>query len=322
MAAKNPDLIYVIAGKEGSLVSARCEKLLDELVDPEQRAMCLYKPDADKALASDVLDELRTLPFLADRRVVLIKNADDFVSKNRDLLESYFDKPCPTGLFILTVSSWPGNTKLAKKLSKVGRLISVTNPKPWQLPDKLVTYARGAHDKNISKAAAELLVELAGENLIILYGEIDKLALFVDSEKAITSKHIESLAGQNRLFNIFAVIDAVLAGNVAKAVDRLRKMFDSDKSAEYTFVGAFAFHFRRMFGAKVLLDKGVGTSDIASRLRIWGNKSGFFAQLRKLSLEQIAANLQQLAKIDYQIKTGQVQAKVAAEQLVYRLGSY
>jgi DNA polymerase III delta subunit len=117
------------------------------------------------------------------------------------------------------------------------------------------------------------------------------------------------------------VIDACLAGNTAKAVDRLRNMFAEDKSTEYTVVGAFAFHFRRMFNAKVLLEKGVRQGEIEKRLRIWGNKDSFFLQLGKMSLSQLGENLQQLADMDYAIKTGRAKANVAAEQLVLKLAT-
>ena len=311
--------VYVIAGKEESLVNARCRELLDELLEPSQRATGLFDAEAASVSISEVLDELRTVPFLTDKRVVLVRRADDFISQNRPLLEKYFDKPCSTGQLILTVRTWDARTKLAKKLAKVGKLVSVTQPKRWELPQRLAKYANDAHDKKLSRDAAELLIELTGDELTRLYSEIDKLALFADAEKVITPKHIESLIGHNRLFNTFAVIDAVIARNPGQAVERLRAMFAQDKSAEFTVVGAFAFHFRRMFNAKVLLNKGVGSGEVANRFRIWSHKDKFFAQLRQMDLKQIGKYLQQLAETDYAIKTGRTKAKVAMEQLVLQL---
>jgi DNA polymerase-3 subunit delta len=321
MAKGKSELIYVIAGGEESLVGAECEKLVEKLLEPQQRATGFFNADPAEVSAAQVFDELRTLPFLTERRVVLVKSADKFVSENRQLLEKYFDNPCPSGVLILAVSSWPERTKLAKKLPSVGRLISVVQLKRWQMPKRLIQYARESHGKIISEAAAELLVELAGDELVRLYGEVDKLALFAHDEKSITEQHIESLVGHNRIFNVFAVIDAVIAGDITQAINRLRTMFAEDKSAEYTVVGAFAFHFRRMFGAKVLLEKGVGCEEVAKRLRIWGDRNSFFAQLRKMSLRQIGSILQQLAATDYAIKTGQVKAAAATEQLVLGLGA-
>ncbi len=113
-------MIYVIAGKEESLVNAECRELLEELLEPEHRATGLFDADAASVSASEVLDELRTVPFLTDKRVVVIKDADDFISKNRQLLEKYFDNPSPTGVLVLTVSSWSAQTKLAKRLPDGG----------------------------------------------------------------------------------------------------------------------------------------------------------------------------------------------------------
>jgi DNA polymerase-3 subunit delta len=315
------ELIYVIAGKEESLVSAQCTELLDKLLEPSQRATGLFDAEAASASAPEVLDELRTAPFLTDKRVVLMKGADDFISKNRQLLEKYFDKPCPTGRLILTLKTWDARTKLAKKLSKVGKLISVTQPKRWELPQRMIRYANDAYNKKLSRDAAELLVELTGDELPRLYSEIDKLALYADDEKIITAEHIGSLIGHNRLFNAFAVIDAMIAGDAGAAVERLRGMFAADKSTEYTIVGAFAFHFRRMFSAKALLDKGARCGEIGKKLRIWGNQDAFFAQLRQMSLKQIGKYLQQLGETDYAIKTGRTNARVAMEQLVLRLSA-
>jgi DNA polymerase III subunit delta len=317
---KKHEPIYVIVGGEKSLVDAECEKLLESELSPQQRAIGLFNADPAEVSATEVLDELRTLPFLTERRVVLVKGADKFVSDNRELLEKYFDNPCPTGILILTVSSWPAQTRLAKKLPSVGKLLSVAQPKRWQLPRRLMQYAREAHDKIISETAAELLVELSGDELVRLYSEVDKLALFANNENSITEQHIESLVGHNRIFNAFTVIDAIMAGDIAQVICRLRAMFSEDKTAEYTAVGAFAFHFRRMFGAKVLLEKGVSAAEIAKGLRLWGDREkSFFAQLRKMSLKQIGSILQQLAATDYAIKTGREKAEVATEQLVLRL---
>lgn len=313
--------IYVIAGKDDALVSAECEKLLNSLLAPAQRTTGLFSPDPAQVQASDVLDELRTLPFLSERRVVLIKGADKFISENRQLLENYFDNPSPTGTLVLTANTWDTRTRLAKKLPKVGKLLNITQPKPWQLPDRLKKYTADAHDKKLERASADLLIELTGDQLGRLYAEIDKLAIFATSERTITAAHVESLIGRNRLFNAFAVIDACLAKNVADAVGRLRNMFAADKSTEYSVIGAFAYHFRRMFAAKVLLQKHTPPDEIAKRLGIWAKKDAFFAQLRKTSLQQIGSTIQQLAEIDYAIKTGRANPRVAVEKLVIKLAA-
>jgi len=321
LKSKKQDRIYVIAGSEETLAGFALSELLEGLLSAAQRVTGLLDLDGDKAETSEVLDELRTLPFLADKRVVLVRRADKFVSNNRPQLERYFDNPSPTGVLVLVVSNWQSKTNLAKKLPSVGTLIKVSQPKAWELPGRLVQYAADAHQKKMSREAAELLAELAGDDLGRLYGEVDKLALYVGGSKAIKEQDVESLIGHNRLYSAFAVIDACVRAEAGKAVERLRKMFAEDKSAEYKVVGAFAYHFRKLFTAKKMLAEGDRPEWVAKKAGIWYNKEAQFRQLRQLSLKQIGEQLGELAGIDYAIKRGRAQAKVAMEEMVLKMAS-
>jgi DNA polymerase-3 subunit delta len=313
--------IYVIAGKEASLVNSECDTLLDKLLAPNERATGLLNLDADRTTAAEVMDELRTLPFLTGRRIVVLKNADKFISANRELLETYFDNPSPTGILIMTVTGFNPRTNLAKKLEKVGQFISVSQPSAAQLPARLRQYALEAHAKTLQGQASELLIELVGEDLVRLYGEIDKLALFAADKKGITAEDVNSLVGHNRLFNAFDVIDSVIERDTAGAVDKLRRLFSQDRTAQYTFIGALAYHLRRMFTAKVMLQKGQTEWEVTRSLRIWHRADEFFAQLRKTSLVEIGSFVQRLAQADYEIKTGRATPKTAAEQLIMALAT-
>ena len=313
--------IYVVSGKDAFLVGEECRRLLDALLPAEQRAMALYQVPGKEADITEVLDELRTLPFLAERRVVLITDADEFISANRDLLEKYFENPSPSGVLVLRAQTWRKNTRLAKKLSAVGEHVAVGEMKASQLPGYVANYARTTHDKTMTRPVCEMLVELAGDDPGRLSSEVDKLAMYVDRRKTISCEDVEKLIGQNRMFNAFAVIDAITAGDAAGAVGRLRNMFAADKSAEFKVVGAFAYHLRKMFAAKALMEQGLNRRAVIGQLRLWGNLDGFFGQLSRMSLQRIGSILAELARIDYSIKTGRQTCKVAVEQLVLTLAT-
>jgi len=107
-------LIYVVAGKDEPLVNAQVLELLDSLIEPSQRVTGLLDVRGAAISAPEVLDELRTLPFLTDKRVVVVRDAEKFVSDNRVLLEKYFDAPCPTGILVLVVvrtRDWPRSSR-------------------------------------------------------------------------------------------------------------------------------------------------------------------------------------------------------------------
>jgi DNA polymerase-3 subunit delta len=337
-------LVYVIAGEDTSLVNAKYTELIDQLVPPAERDTGLLVVDADKAVIGEILDELQTIPFFTKRKIVALRNADKFISaggqedegdeqdkqngqdvsagaSNREILEKYFENPSPTGILVITVKSWPKNTRLAKKLPAIGTLVEVRAPKDDELIRRLTDYAREAHSKGLDYRTAGLLVELAGDNLTQLYTEIDKLAAYAGNEKAITAAHVESLIGRNREFDAFEVIESCLHRKTGPAIERLRKMFAEDKSAEYTTIGAFAFHIRRMFTAKKLLMEGNSQYEVAGKARIFYNKEAHFALLKRLSLKQIGDQLKILADTDYAIKRGLAQPRIAIEQFVLQLAT-
>jgi DNA polymerase III subunit delta len=314
--------ICVVVGKDRFLAETECARLLDELIAPAEREMGLICPDPARADVIELMDELRTPGFLAPTKVILLKDADDFISKNRDALEHYFDKPSPSGVLILAVSAWPKTTILAKKLTAVGRLVATPEFKDWQLPEFVMRYASEKHGRTISKGTAQVLVELVGDEPGPLAGQVDKLAMFAEGRKSITTEDVTAIVGRNRFFDAFEVIGAMTAGDTGTAISRLRNMSRNDKDSEYSAVGAFAYHFRKMFTAKGLLAKGEKPDQMAPRLRLWGpNKDAFFHQLSRLSFADIGAVLRRLAAIDYATKSGQGTAAVELEQLVITMGA-
>src|SRR5262245_4583732 len=68
----------------------------------------------DKATLAEVRDDLDTAPFLSQRRLVIVENADPFVTRYRASLEKYVGAPSSTGVLALDVRSWTGTTNLAK----------------------------------------------------------------------------------------------------------------------------------------------------------------------------------------------------------------
>ena len=314
-------MIYVIACKDEPLLNAQSQDLIGQLLAPEEKTLGLLTLDSSEATGYHVFDELRTLPFISAKRIVHIKHAEKFISSNRELLEKYFDNPSSTGILILSVNTWNPKTKLAKKLSSVGRLISVSQVTANKLSGKLSSYAFDAYGKKLGVNEAHLLIDLIGDNVPLLYSEVDKLGLYAQDENRITTEHIEQLTGHNRLFNCFNVIDSCLEGKTSKAINQLRSMFAEDKSSEYTAVGAFLYHFRRLFEAKSMLEAGVNPQKITNTLRIWRIKESFFRHLRSLTLEKIGGYLKNLAGTDYAIKTGQTTPRVALEKLVIEMAS-
>src|SRR5262245_2803568 len=104
--------LMVLFGDEDFLRRQALARLTADLLREAYAACALTTFERDAAQWSAVKSELDTLPFLSPRRVVLIEQADQFVSNHRSTLEKFIAGGSCPGTLILSVKSWPSNTKL------------------------------------------------------------------------------------------------------------------------------------------------------------------------------------------------------------------
>ncbi|MCK4851427.1 MAG: hypothetical protein KAT11_08755, partial [Phycisphaerae bacterium] len=93
--------VYVISGQSGRFRDAHLAKLRKAVLEDCDWSMCLRQFDTEQANIAQVLDELRTLPFLGPRRVVELHHADSFVREHRQALEEYLASPSTTAVLVL-----------------------------------------------------------------------------------------------------------------------------------------------------------------------------------------------------------------------------
>src|SRR5262249_40494267 len=109
--------VHVVHGDEDFLRRQVLAALRGMVLGPgEDATFGLSSYPGDRAVWSAVHDELLTLPFLCPRRLVVVENADLFVSAHRPQLEKYVQEPSPNGVLVLEVKSWPATTRLHRLL--------------------------------------------------------------------------------------------------------------------------------------------------------------------------------------------------------------
>src|ERR1700722_8524285 len=132
-----PQSLYVLHGNEPFLKRQVQQAIRRLVLGPEDDGFALSVFPGDKASWAAVHEDLRTLPVLAPHRLVVIENADPFVTQERARLEKLFPeltgKEKPAGVLVLDVQAWASSTKLAK-LTPDASLIVCDTPGGQQLP--------------------------------------------------------------------------------------------------------------------------------------------------------------------------------------------
>src|SRR5262245_7813408 len=152
--------LYVLHGDESFLKRLVSEALRRLVLGPEGDPLALSSFPGDRAAWPAVLNDLRTRPFLSPRRLVIVEDADPFVSAERAKLEKFvadLDNAPSTGVLVLDVKTWAANTRLAKAVPD-SMTITCDTPDTRSLPEWCVRRCAAEHGKQLGGAAARLLV--------------------------------------------------------------------------------------------------------------------------------------------------------------------
>jgi DNA polymerase-3 subunit delta len=183
--------------------------------EPSDFAFSTYAGDS---AGPAVLDELYTAPFLGDRRLVVVEDADEYVTRHRPALEKLARSPSPVGVLLLDVRTWAVTTKLAQAVELA---IQCGSPKAAYVPGWCAKWSEQRHGKTLDHQAAEWLVEHAGLDLGVLDQELAKLATYVGDRESITREDVTALVAGRGTENVFAVLDAAMENRLPDALREL-----------------------------------------------------------------------------------------------------
>ena len=325
---KPPPPVVVIFGDEEFQKSKALQLALDSLLPPEVDrglASCEYdgsrsEEQGGPALAT-VMDDLATLPFLADRRVVVIREADKFITTHRPRLETYLQSPAPTGTLVLVCRSFPKTTRLYKAVvAAAGEATECKKLTARGLIDFVLAEAH-ARRKRIDYPVAARLVELIGQDQGLLVSEVEKLSLYAHDRPTITSDDIADLVGLTREERIFAVMDAAATGQLAEALHLWHQVTATDSAAIYKALGGMAYVVRRWINAHQMAADGLPIQAIAPKVMMWRRERELETLLRRLPPTRLKRILATIARLDAQAKVGARSIDTGIEALLLEVAA-
>ncbi len=264
-----------------------------------------------------VRDELQMVSMFSNRKLVVVEDADDFVTNFRSQLESYAEKPSKRAVLILDLKSWRKNTRLAKKIEADGLELECTELDGARLEKWMIQQAKEVYDKKLLPDAARLLPTLAGNGLGLLDQELSKLSSYVGDREQIDAEDVRKLVGGWKAETTWSMVDAIRDGKPGEAVACLNKLLYSGEPGP-KILGGLNYVFRKVALAteqsrrgtplpQALKDCGVFPRDV----------SAMEAYLRRIRRPRAEAILETLAKADYGLKGGsRLPEALQLEQLV------
>ncbi len=310
--------ILAVCGQESFLKRQAVAEWTARLLGDADPALAINEYDGASASTSlaDVLDDLRTLPFLTPCRLVRISDADAFISRCRAELEDYADEPSATGVLILECKSLPANTRLYKRIEKVGQVIKCDAIKPFAAPGWVVKRAKEAHAKTIDAHAAALLCDQVGTDLGRLDAELEKLALYVGTRNSIRADDVELLTGRCREEQVWGILSAMAAGKQAEALALWEQVWQTDRAASARAIGGLAFTVRRLLAAKKAQEAGASIHELRKTMMIWRDDQRLKAELAAFTTDQAEQMLCRLLEADVAAKSSSASVRTSIEKFI------
>lgn len=211
-----------------------------------------------EAQLREVMDALATVSlFGSGPRLVIVEEADPFVTQYRAELEDYVAKPVKGGILVLDVKTWPSNTRLAKSVAANGLTIDCKAPVERQVKTWLSRRAKDAYGVRLDAAAVDALLELVPPELGVLAQEVSKLALVAGQGGVIDVALVRENVGGWRARTAWEMIDAAADGNAVTAIAQLGRLITAGDKP-HGLLPQMASTLRRFATATQLIEEAEG----------------------------------------------------------------
>jgi DNA polymerase-3 subunit delta len=304
--------VYLIGGSDRPKVVRAVRRLRERVGQANVETLSAVEVPADAAVAACNALGL----FAAEARLVLVEDVDGrpnadgrlvggWKASDAKTIAEYAANPAPATVLALVASQVKKDSPLAKACAKAGEVLLYDAPK--NLASWVVKQFE-AKGIEVNPGAAELLVELVGDDATALGTEVDKLATWSGGEP-VTERDVHALSPAVAETAPFELTDAwgrrdVVA--VLRASELILERSDQPRrDVVPRLLGILSAHVDRVRRCKQLDAAGVGSKEAAVQLKrhpFYVQK--LFAQAQNFSVDELRAAVARLADLDYAVKGG------------------
>lgn len=325
MQKQNP--IYLLYGNERFLIEEKRKTLMGHDIDDID--INIY--DMTEFPIEIALEDAETLPFLSDRRIVIVKNPFFLTSEKKlasqtevehDLkrLEQYLENPSPyaTVIFEAPYAKLDERKKIVQLLKKSAQVIEANTLQQKEVYAWIHNESRKLKIE-MDEDFVKQLYSLVGNDLQRLKNELEKLSLYAGEQRTVTKEAIDLLVARTLEDNIFVLVDHVVNKRMDEAFQTMRDLFEQ-KEEPIKIVALLARQFRIIAQVHALRNKGYTAKQMASYLKLHPfviQKT--MQQANKFSRSECHRMIQNLAEADYCMKTGKYDKHLLLEIILTKI---
>lgn len=322
LQTKRPRPLYFLWGEESFLRAEIIHRLTDLLTTPDNRDFNLENYDAGTDPVQEWLGAARTISFLGDQKLVVVRNLEDADWSDAEIkhLLEYAADPVPETCLVMTAAKADRKRKLFKALTKVAGAGECVAPKDPVLINWLKDRAQ-AEGYSLTRDAAQMMLDRVGSKPGLLSGELAKILTYSGKTKSIKTSQVAEVVGDIKLEKAFALTDALKTRNADQAISLLRNQLHHGEQP-VKVLGTIAWQFRMIWEVKHHQSKKLPRHQIAERM---GAAPYAVEQAMKytanFSVEDLRKGMHSLFQADRELKTTGKSGEGILESLILKLCS-
>jgi DNA polymerase III subunit delta len=313
--------VYLLFGSESYLRNKAVASLKQHIAGGDLGEFNLTLLDGSQAGLDEIVDAANTLPFFADKRLVIVENLPLFKNKQKKtepqgaeeeqetasdtVLLKYLQDPNPTTCLVFIADEGINKRKkVVKAIEKAGQVLEFAALKGRELEDWVLDQF-SSRGKKIDRGALDYLLAINNDDLGILQGEIEKLSLMNYEQTSITLEQVKQGASTSAEASIFDMVDFIGERKSAQAIEIVREMLSHGEPA-IRLLYMVSRQLRLILATKSLAEQGYSQNQLASTLGVHpfvGQK--LIRQARNFSIPQLELALEICLEIDLALKSSQ-----------------
>ncbi len=306
--------IYFYWGDDDFAMGKAVAALRDRVLDPDWAAFNYEKisPDTPDAIIQG-LNQSMTPPFGSGSRLVWLVDTTICHHCSADILaeleRTLTAIPESTVLLLTTGSKPDGRLKSTKLLQKYAQVQEFSRIPPWQQDqlEKAVVKVAQEMGVKLTDASVRILTESVGNETRLLYSEMEKLQLYVGTEKnRLLSDEIVGTLVTSNAANSLKLANAILHGDTSRALTLIADLIDRNEPA-LKVVATLTGQFRTWLWVKVMISAGERDEKaIAQAAEIGNPKRIYFLrqEVKAITQEQLQKTLSILLDLEVSLKRG------------------
>lgn len=309
--------VYLLFGNEAYLRKQYRDNLKNALVSPDDSMNFTVFSGKDINI-NEVSDLVTTMPFFAERRVILIENSGWFKQANDKLVEVLQSIPDTTYL-ILVEEEVDKRNKAFKTVGTVGYAAAFEEQTEETLKKWIIGLFK-KENKKITEDALNMLLDRAGTDMENIRREVEKLICYKYGEEGILVEDVEALCTVRVQNKIFEMIDAIADKKQKVALDYYYDLL-ALKEPAMRILALITRQFRSLLQVKEMKKMGFQDAEIAEKtgLNAYYLKKKYIPQTTRFEVQQLKKILRRCAMADEDVKTGKIPEQLSVELVIVAL---